>query len=368
MSRYNSWGIAMLIMIALLHTKYVKAQQYNYAKEMEKFSSLIDDQFFLKSINYYKEHAEKNGQQERKVSFLWPLCALFEAKKEAGIVLDDYKQAQQIFAIIQKYKSSKPPATGYESYPTEFGGGTRFYDDNQWIGITAMDLYQSTMDTKWLAVGKEIYTFMMTGYDTINGGGLYWEEGNKKTKHTCSNGPGIILALQLYSATKNHTYLKVALSLYNWANLHLKDSIDGLYFDNINVHNGKVDKKKYSYNAGTMMQSAIYLYELTGNDEYLTQAKEMAKNTSSLFLSSGKMQDNYWFYAVLMRAYQHLFAYDKNAMYLKQFAAIVANALQTDRSDKGFVGKRKVHNLVPQGGMLEMLARLALLQKANVIH
>ncbi|MGI8634031.1 MAG: hypothetical protein ACR2KZ_01375 [Segetibacter sp.] len=56
----------------------------------------------------------------------------------------------------------------------KFKGGDRFYDDNQWIGITSMDAYTRLKNKKFLNLGKEIYKYMMTGYDTVLVIGLYW--------------------------------------------------------------------------------------------------------------------------------------------------------------------------------------------------
>lgn len=43
----------------------------------------------------------------------------------------------------------------------------------------------------------------------------------------------------------------------------LQDSTDYLYFDNIFL-DGKIDRSKYAYNSGQMMQSATLLYQFTG--------------------------------------------------------------------------------------------------------
>jgi hypothetical protein len=42
---------------------------------------------------------------------------------------------------------------------------------------------------------------MMTGFDTVSGSRLYWKEKDYTTKNTCSNGPEILVALQVYNAT-----------------------------------------------------------------------------------------------------------------------------------------------------------------------
>src|SRR5258708_3097366 len=132
--------------------------------------------------------------------------------------------------------------------------------------------------------------FMMSGSDAVAGGGLYWEEGKKSNKNTCSNGPGIVLALQLYKATKEKKYLDTALLLYHWVDAHLRD-VDGLYFDNIRVRDHRIGKAKYSYNTGTMLQANVYLYELTGERAWLQRATAIADSAPRYFSLSGTFPD-----------------------------------------------------------------------------
>lgn len=332
-------------------------QVKDYRQEMLTLRKSIHAIFFIDSPAYYKETAvpEKDGLP---VSYLWGLCAMLQADNEMEKLLPAEKLMSNTFGVIRKYYNELPPAPGYASYPMQYGGGDRFYDDNQWIGIAAMDAFSRTKDTSWLSTGKEIYRFMMTAYDSSAGGGLYWQEGNIKTKNTCSNGPGIILALQLYKATKERSYLDTALLLFNWVNATLR-SPEGLYYDNINVLSKKIDRKLYSYNTGTMLQSAVYLYECTGDPKYLKQAAGIAESSVSVFLANNKFSDSYWFAAVLLRGYQHLLKYNQDKKYIDAFKNCLDDALVNDKSGNGLMGKKHKIDLVSQGGMLEILARFA---------
>ncbi|MFT3904208.1 MAG: glycoside hydrolase family 76 protein [Niabella sp.] len=197
--------ISLLFSVLLFVTQGCAQTRYNYKNETKDLYNTIQKEFYLSDINYYKESLNEK-ENKNKVSYLWPLCAMFEASNEMGKVTGHFDTFENIFTIIKKYHNKHAPAPGYASYSMEFGGGSRFYDDNQWIGITAMDAYFRTKDNRWLATGKEIYQFMMTGFDTLTGGGLYWQEDQKNSKNTCSNGPGVLLALRLYEATHQTTY------------------------------------------------------------------------------------------------------------------------------------------------------------------
>lgn len=157
------------------------AQKMDYAQEYRQLSDSIQRYFYKAGNDFYKEQLPA-APNERQASYLWPLCALFEAYQVGGALNGDFKNFDHVATIIKKYHTDKSPAPGFASFPPVYGGGDRFYDDNQWIGITAMNQYGRTHDKTWLALGAEIYNFMMTGADTVSGGGLYWQEGVKKQK------------------------------------------------------------------------------------------------------------------------------------------------------------------------------------------
>lgn len=353
-------GILFCGMLFVLHQQPAAQPGSKYYRPLRQLQEAIRTHFYNGTTHFYRERAapEKN---KKPVSFLWPLCGLIQAANELEM-LGYQQQIDSVFNIIRQYYDPKPPSPGYASYPPVFGGGDRFYDDNQWVGIALMDGYFRKEKKEYLEKSKEIYRFMMTAYDTVGGGGLYWEEG-KPTKNTCSNGPGIILALQLYKATKEKPYLDTALLLYNWVNRHLKDSA-GLYYDNIAYPSRRLDTRRYSYNTGTMMQSALYLYELTKEPQYLQQAKTIAKAAANYFYGSGQLRDGYWFNAVLLRAYRHLLQFDADRTYIDAFVACIDHALKNNFNEQHLMAakNKQTVDLTNQAGMLEILAVLSILQ------
>lgn len=356
---------ALSLTLCLTAQLCAKAQDFSYKKEAADLSKQIRRDFFMPEKLFYKENAVPQPN-DHEVSFLWPLCALIQADNEMEKLFAGKSYMKETFKVIEKYDDQSPPAAGYDSYPAAFSREDRYYDDNQWIGIAAMDAYFRTHQDQDLKMGKKIYQFMMTGEDTVSGGGLYWREGDMNTKNTCSNGPAIILLMQLHKATKDPIYLKQALEVYQWTNKHLR-SPSHLFYDNLNVKTGTLGKHFYSYNAGTMLQSNVYLYEATKDRKYLKEAKRIAGSATKFFLGSGQFKDDYWFNAVLLRGFQHLYKYDKDTAYLKAFQICTDHALVDDRNQDGLMGKKKTNNLVGQGGMLEILARLGWLQEQKVI-
>lgn len=289
-------------------------------------------------------------------------CAMFEAANEIEKVDKKANLVDDVLKSMQPYYDPAPPKPGYGEYIVKLSQGQRYYDDNQWIGITALDIYERTGKKAYLDLGKSMYDFMMTASDTALGGGLYWRENDFETKNTCSNGPGIIVALKMYKATKEKVYLDNALKIYNWTNEKLQTST-GLFYDNIKVKDGSIGETIYSYNSGTMLQSNVYLYEITGDKKYLKRAIEIADSSLLYFYGGEKFKDGYWFNAVLLRGYQHLLKHNNDLKYISGFKKCLDNELKENKNEKGlFTGNDGVYNLVEHGGMLEILARFAYLE------
>lgn len=350
-----------LLLPGSIHFLYAQPEKQDkgayYREQLNILYKAIRDSFYMPHAGFYKEQLEPGGNQKR-YSYLWPLCALIQADNEMEKLGLPGDLMHETLGIIQHYYSPAAPAPGYDSYVVEDGGGDRFYDDNQWIGLAVMDAYDRTGNKSYVATGKLIYRFMMTGFDTLSGGGLHWKEGSLGGKNTCSNGPGILLALQLYKATKEKKYMDTALLLYHWVNDHLQ-SPEGLYYDNLNVRNGRIGRHFFSYNTGTMLEANVYLYELLHQQKYLQEAIRLANASSQYFLGDGKFRDGYWFSAVLLRGYQHLLLDHTDRKYVQMFEKCTDEALGQNRQSSGLLGKDHPVNLVNQGGMLEILARLA---------
>jgi hypothetical protein len=293
---------------------------------------------------------------------LWGLCAMIQAANELEALDPTQSYMTPVVAAIDQYYDPAPPAPGFASYVMKERQEDRYYDDNQWIGIAYMDAYRRNKIPSYLDGGHMIYTFMMTGYDTISGGGLYWKEKDLTTKNTCSNGPGILLALQLYEVTQQKNYLDTALLLYNWVNQHLQAQ-NGVYWDAIKPqdHN-RIDAATYTYNTGTMLEANVHLYGITADKRYLREAQRIAAGSYDHFIKPGKLGTAYWFNAVLLRGYEALYKVDKNRKYLDAMQEYANQVWEKERDENNLVGRKPEKELLAQAGMLEIYARLARLE------
>jgi len=297
--------------LAIAGNSLVKAQQSTgmYKGSIDTLTQNVYQYFYDSSkALYYETNNIKPG--EKPHSYLWPLCALIQAANEEETLQSSKDYMTPVLKAIDQYYSTIPPAPAYQAYITKEEKADRFYGDNQWIAIASIDAYNRTKKQQYLNIAEDIYHFMMTGFDDAAGGGLYWKEGDKTTKNTCSNGPAILVAIQLYKITQNRNYLDTALVLYNWVNKHLQ-SPQGVYYDAIKIPSLKIDSAVYTYNTGTMLQSNVLLYNITKNKKYLLEAQHISKTAENVFYKNRKLPGNYWFNTVLLRGYIELYKIDK---------------------------------------------------------
>jgi len=345
----------LLFWISIFSVK-VNAQlsPVNYKARLEQIDKNITTVFYESGTGLYKE---TNGKNDKLHSYLWPLCALVQAANEAEQTDPGKEFMKPVLAAISQYHNTNPPAPGYQAYVTKEEKDSRFYDDNQWIAIACLDAYNRTKEKSYLAIAEEIYRFQMTGYDEKAGGGLYWKEDEKNTKNTCSNGPGILVALQLYKITKKKEYLTTALKLYNWTNKNLRGA-DGIFYDAIKIPSLKIDSARYTYNTGTMLQSNVLLYSITKEKKYLDEAQFIAKSAENYFYKKNKLPENYWFNVVLLRGYEELYKIDGNTNRFQFFVDDAERIWKEERDETGLLGRKNVKSLIDQAAVMEMYARL----------
>ncbi len=311
-------------------------------------------------------------------SFLWPysgslsaVSAIMMHKKTKGV--ESYLTAKVLPGLAHYFDTTRSPFA-YASYINDAPPSDRFYDDNVWLGIDFTELYLHTSKAEYLEKAKLIWKFIESGTDEKLGGGIYWCEQSKKSKNTCSNAPGAVYALKLFEATKDSSYFKQGKALYEWIKNTLQDKNDYLYFDNIGL-NGRIQKRKYAYNSGQMLQAAALLYKLTDKKEYLVDAQNIAQSAHNYFFEDFSAADgskmkilkkgDIWFTAIMFRGFVELYHLDKNKTYLQDFDKNLNFAWKNMREQNGLFNsdwsgqtKDKSKWLLTQFAMAEMYARM----------
>ena len=339
------------------------AQPVRYNGRIDTISKNIDRLFTDKANNLYWE-TNNTVANKGHHSYLWPLCALLQAANEMEVLNPSKQYIAPVMKAINQYYSGRAPAPAYQAMVVKEKEDPRFYDDNEWIAIALMDAYDRTHNKQYLKTSEMIYRFLLTGYDQVAGGGFYWEEGSFKGKNTCSNGPGVLVALRLYQATKNKAYFDTAITVYNWTKRTLL-SPKGVYFDNIKLPSLKIDSALYTYNAGTMLQSGVVLYNITKDKKYLDDAISVADASEKVFVKNGRLPGNYWFNAVLIRGFEELYKVEKKKDRLRFIYSDADGIWKTEKDEQGLLGKRRIKSLIDQAAMLEIYARLQKLQASK---
>ena len=183
-------------------------------------------------------------------------------------------------------------------------GGTKYYDDNDWIGIEMMRVYKLTHDPATLGSAQAIMAFEMAGWETnpelVCPGGIPFSNNAENTdRNTITTAPAAQLAVQLYKATGNVQYLRFAEMAYQWVRSCLLQP-GGLYSDHINSR-GVVEPMLWSYGQGTMIGAGTLLYQATHNSAYLYQARQTAQAALAYFTPERLGSENPFFPSVYFR-------------------------------------------------------------------
>jgi Glycosyl hydrolase family 76 len=245
------------------------------------------------------------GGEKREPAFMWSAGVQLSALAAAARV-DSAKYTAPLAAyadVLETYWIEHDGIGGYSVLPNQ-RVADRYYDDNAWIVLGQVETAAATGDAKYLERAAATHRFVMSGEDDRLGGGVYWRENRRGSKNTCSNAPAIVGALLLHRATKEPKYLESAERLYKWTQEHLQDPEDGLYWDNISVRRGRLDRRKYSYNSALMIRANCLLFELKGDKKYLSEAQRLARAAETHWIvpETGAVKDSGKFGHMLLEA------------------------------------------------------------------
>lgn len=321
------------------------------------------------------------GVKEKEVSFLWPFSGMFSA---ANVLIrhqefrSRYQKYLDTLAIgIWKYRDTTRTPIGYQAYPASLEPSDRYYDDNGLVCIDYAEAYLNTSNPEFIRKGKEVFEFIIGGWDENLGGGVYWLEGHKDQKPACSNGMATLSALKLYQATGENKYLEWGKRFYKWMHSRMRNP-DGIYFNDVKM-DGKPNPTYYTYNTGAMLESAMLLYKFTREASYFKEAQLVAKNSLRFFSKQelGVRRFNVdlpWFLTVLFRGYESLYHVDKNPEYIKAILIDLDRAWENAADRNGLLSAKWATNqnalrkpkwLLDEACIAELYARASLLNLAK---
>jgi len=170
-----------------------------------------------------------------------------------------------------------------------------FYDDEEWICLTMLRLYDCTKEQKYLDTAQALWDDIKNAWNTnYCGGGMAWRKSQPWSKNACSNGPAGIIAARMYHISKKASDLELAERIYNWERDNLYAAGTGAVYDSKNGKNGNsVTTWVFTYNQGTFVGMCHELYKITGESLYLRDAVRASSYTLSTLsdLSESVLKD-----------------------------------------------------------------------------
>ena len=235
-------------------------------------------------------------------SYLWPFSQAFAATVSMAFIphlgvnlspelharltgLNSYLDTDNSAAPEGTFTSALPAFDGTVAPPSG-PGGAKYYDDNDWIALELVRLYELTHSKALLGSAEGIMAFEMAGWQEtpklVCPGGLPFSNlAENNERNTVTTAPAAELAVKLYMLTNNVEYLRFAEKAYTWVRTCLLTPT-GLYADHIN-RRGVVEPTLWSYNQGSMIGAGTLLFQATHNGGYLYQARQTAKAALSYF-------------------------------------------------------------------------------------
>jgi len=343
-----------------------------------------------KAGDLFKENYPAQGG-DATYSFLWPYDALVSGAAQLHKVGYDVEYGK-IVNGFEKYYTEGAHGNNIGGYGSSTngttGGGTRFYDDNSIVGISLLEAYNLTQDAIYLERASRIVAFLKNGIDDNLGGALWWNEdyrynhsGAEANKAACSNGYATLFLLQYYKVcpeSEKQDVLDVAKGLYDWLRTNLYDAGTKCYWNDRNA-NGTVNKTLWTYNSGVMVQNGIRLFEITGDNKYLEEAKTTAQGAYDYFVKIRNGILSYtdndpWFNTKLLRAYLDLVPYsDAAKTYVDTYYNFINNGYDKARTDAGFFyedwtagSPGRYYSLLMQAAVVESYGALAVYKGEKV--
>jgi uncharacterized protein YyaL (SSP411 family) len=292
------------------------------------------------------DYVEGSAVSVKEVSFLWPFSGMMSATNallhNSSVRRQYLPYLDSLVIGMEAYRDVSRSPVGYQAYPPAMEKSDRYYDDNGLVGIEYTEAYLNTKNPKYLERAKTAFNFIISGWSDELGGGIYWVEGHHDQKPACSNGMAMLVALKLYEATSDKSYLEWGQRFYNWMLTNLK-APNGLYYNDKKVKDGTVNPTFWTYNTGSVIEASVLLYQFTKKEEYLKEARHAAQSSFDYYHDQQhdpnlKLKiDLPWFMTVLFRGYEALYKVDKDPKYINAIHHDLDYAWQNARDKNGFL-------------------------------
>ncbi|MGM7722997.1 glycoside hydrolase family 76 protein [Metabacillus sp. Hm71] len=325
--------------------------------------------FYLPDSKLYLEEYPHNGGNP--YSYVWPFSRAMAATidmSQLDKVGDTYKDdVQDRLQGVELYWNNETDPPGYDSYvrPPLGNGGDKFYDDNHWLALNFIKIYDTTGDEVALNRAKQLFDLAVYGWDTDPShpctGGVFWTQAPwSNDRNTISNAPAAEIGLLLYDITGEQYYLDWSKKMYDWVNSCML-APNGLYWDHIDLE-GNINKRQWTYNQGVMIGASVLFYKATGDLTYLKRAEDIADKALEYYGGSRLYSDPPYFNAIFFKNLQLLESVNNNQTYRKFMQAYADEMWKTVRDPETGLFKldpNRSVSLLEQSAMVEIYANLA---------
>jgi uncharacterized protein YyaL (SSP411 family) len=263
-------GLALIAAVSPL-----AAQTSPYLEKAQEVSGYIQENFWDRKSGLY---AGKAGSKDPEL--IWGCGVMFSSLVGAARHDKKYRPVMRdFFEAMDAYWDVKVKIPGYEPARTQ-GGSDKYYDDNAWMVLTFLEAYELTKESKYLKRAEETLEFVVSGWDEEQGGGIWWHEKHKGgDKNTCVNAPAALGCFRLARLKKDAEAAKwntLGEKIVVWTVKTLQGE-NGLFWDNIKVATGEINRGQLTYNSGLMLRNFLSLHTRTGEAFYLDEALRMGK-------------------------------------------------------------------------------------------
>lgn len=244
----------------------------NYLAAAQTVSASIEEHFALDSGLYARTLTD------RAPDYMWGNGVMFSSLAAAiRHDPDTYRPVMdRFFTAMDAYWDTGVDLPGYEPAPTRGNGNDKYYDDNQWMVIAFAEAYEITGDERYLERAAETLRFSLSGWDDTLGGGIWWHERRKDdAKNTCSNAPAAVACLRVARWRDRDANTAWAERLVAWTTENLQDDV-GLFLDHMKAADGRIDRRKFTYNSALMIRANLGLHRATGERAYLDAAERIS--------------------------------------------------------------------------------------------
>lgn len=316
---------------------------------------------------------------------LWPFArALVATLDLAGVpqIPQGFNAEAEIAARLRTLERYWDPRGPRPAYSSDVIGGSRYYDDNAWVGLALVQRERMHPGAGGLERVRQLSAFAAAGWDTRRDvpspGGVFWVEqgrgagASNHDRNTVSNAPNAQLGLhlaELGAAGRADPAAAGPDDMYAWVNAALDDGSGGtpgtgLFWDKIRG-DGSIDRTRWSYNQGSMVGLNVLLARVDGDGDalYLSRAEAIARRALRHYAGRYERQPAA-FNAIFFRNLLQLHAATGDDALRREIIAAMrgyadrAWSQRRDRHDRfRLSGSRPT--LLDQSGIAQVLALLA---------